>query len=123
MKRSSSSSPFAGLEEDVKPFQNNTSTPEKGESKNEKQGTSTPSTSPKKKTKVGSSPTGGGFNGEWTAEKREKFMDHIIALGYKAANLDDMAQELGLSKRQLINQLTTGRKNFRSIAVTAVRGE
>ncbi|WVQ62386.1 uncharacterized protein L199_000526 [Kwoniella botswanensis] len=107
----------------MKPFQSNISIPEKGESKNEKQGTSTPITSPKKKTKVGYSPTGNGLNGEWTTEKREKFMDHIIALGYKAASLDEMAQELGLSKRQLINQLTTGRKNFRSIAVAAIKGE
>lgn len=33
-------------------------------------------------------------NGGWTAEKRGIFMDQIIAAGYKAINLDDMAVQV-----------------------------
>ncbi|WWC86078.1 uncharacterized protein L201_000949 [Kwoniella dendrophila CBS 6074] len=78
---------------------------------------------PKKRNKSNSDQSASsGMSGEWDSEKKEQFMDQIIALGYKAANLDEMAQKLGLNKRQLINQLTTGRNNFRSMAVAAVKG-
>jgi hypothetical protein len=73
-------------------------------------------------------------NGEWDPEKRAVFMDLIIAAGYKAINLDEVAstvstnaecadEQLGMGKKQLVNQLTPGRKgSFREKAVQAVKG-
>ncbi|WWC66565.1 uncharacterized protein I206_100468 [Kwoniella pini CBS 10737] len=78
-------------------------------------------TPPKKRVKNKESSPISPTNGEWTADKRKQFMDEIIALGYKAANLDQIAQRLDLNKRQLINQLTTIKGNFRSKAVAAVK--
>jgi hypothetical protein len=73
-------------------------------------------------------------NGEWDPEKRAVFMDLIIAAGYKAINLDEVAstvsppnarsdEQLGMGKKQLVNQLTPGRKgSYREKAVLAVKG-
>ncbi|WVW82097.1 hypothetical protein I302_104102 [Kwoniella bestiolae CBS 10118] len=120
MKRSPSSPPSSNrlptVEDDIKPPR--PSNPKKGNLKAAPNGT--PSSVKSRKTDTPHASMG---IGEWTSEKKGKFMDEIIALGYKAANLDEMAQRLGLNKRQLINQLTTGRKNFRSLAVDAVRGD
>lgn len=55
-----------------------------------------PSTpTPKKKAKKGSSGSwsggggGGGGNGEWTPEKKEIFMDRVIAAGYKSLDIGE----------------------------------
>ncbi|OCF38790.1 hypothetical protein I317_07419 [Kwoniella heveanensis CBS 569] len=87
-----------------------------------------PSKSPSKKSKMknhpgGATPTASGTNGVWDGEKKALFMDEIIAVGYKAADLDLIAGKLGLSKRQLIDQLVPNRSNLRSKAVKGARGE
>ncbi|WVQ97106.1 hypothetical protein IAU59_004216 [Kwoniella sp. CBS 9459] len=69
----------------------------------------------------GSSP--GKATSPWDGEKKALFMDEIIAVGYKAADLDQLAAKLGLSKRQLIDQLVPNRSNLRSKAVRGARGE
>ncbi|KLT39554.1 hypothetical protein CC85DRAFT_304925 [Cutaneotrichosporon oleaginosum] len=47
--------------------------------------------------------------GQWTLEKRLIFVDRLITAGYKSLSLADLADELGLKKKQLVNQLTPGR--------------
>ena len=80
-----------------------------------------------------------GQKGEWTPEKKGVFMDRIIAAGYKAANIGELAidvsyplegltkslmcYQLGMSKTQLENQLNVGRKgSLREKAVQAAKG-
>jgi len=36
----------------------------------------------------------GGSNGEWTPEKKEIFMDRVIAAGYKVLDLGELADEV-----------------------------
>ncbi|RSH85947.1 uncharacterized protein EHS24_004133 [Apiotrichum porosum] len=56
--------------------------------------------------------------GEWTAAKREIFMDRVIEAGYKSLDLAALAEE------QLANQLAHGRKgSFRDKAVKLIKGE
>jgi hypothetical protein len=40
-------------------------------------------------------------NGEWDPEKRAAFMDLIIAAGYKAINLDEVAGTVSLSGNEI----------------------
>ncbi|EIW72647.1 hypothetical protein M231_06547 [Tremella mesenterica] len=61
-----------------------------------------------------------GANGVWTSEKKGEFMDEIIAVGYKNADLDSLATKLGMNKRQLIDQLVPNRSNLRGRAVKAI---
>ncbi|KAK4687492.1 hypothetical protein P7C73_g2627, partial [Tremellales sp. Uapishka_1] len=81
-------------------------------------------------------------NGEWTPTKRGAFLDQIIAVGYKHADLDELANQvstarqwagahgmtisvqLGMSKRQLVDQLVPNRAgNIRGKAVKNEKGE
>ncbi|RSH92614.1 hypothetical protein EHS25_008059 [Saitozyma podzolica] len=63
-------------------------------------------------------------NGTWTPEAREGIIERILDTGYKTMDLGALAQEYGLSRQQLKNQLSPGRKgNFRDKAIKAVRGE
>ncbi|ORY20960.1 hypothetical protein BCR39DRAFT_474779 [Naematelia encephala] len=62
-------------------------------------------------------------NGTWTPEKRAMFIDDVLASGYKAIDLDSLATKLGLSKRQLVDQLVPHKSNLRAKAVKAVRGD
>ncbi|BEJ07620.1 hypothetical protein CcaverHIS641_0408890 [Cutaneotrichosporon cavernicola] len=47
--------------------------------------------------------------GQWTLEKRLIFVDRLLTAGYKSLSLSDLASELELKKKQLVNQLTPGR--------------
>ncbi|BEJ15148.1 hypothetical protein CspHIS471_0409150 [Cutaneotrichosporon sp. HIS471] len=47
--------------------------------------------------------------GQWTLEKRLIFVDRLLTAGYKGLSLSDLASELELKKKQLVNQLTPGR--------------
>lgn len=63
-------------------------------------------------------------NGEWTPEKEEKFIERILALGPKHANLDELSAEFGVSKQQVRNAIQAGRKgNLRDKASKSVRGD
>lgn len=97
MKRSSSelepSSPVSSESDDFKPDV----TPPPPTSNKKTKGRKVPSTpAPKKKAKKESSRSGGG-NGEWTPEKKEIFMDRIIATGYKGINLGELAEEVSFT--------------------------
>ncbi|KAL7422866.1 hypothetical protein Q5752_002163 [Cryptotrichosporon argae] len=87
----------------------------------------TPTPTPKKaKTtpkKAATPKKAGGATNAWTPDKRELFIDRIIATGYKSANLDALAAELDLTKRQLIDQLVPNRSNLRSKAAKMARGD
>lgn len=75
--------------------------------------------------------------GDWTPAKRATFVDKVFNAGYKSLNLDEVAKEvsplmpeataypqLNLNKRQLINQLTSGRSgNFRDKCVKHIKGD
>jgi hypothetical protein len=96
MKRNSSdiepSSPISSDSEDFKP---DITPPPTAKSKNSK--TPTPSTpSPNKKAKKESGDGGGAGsgNGEWTPEIKGKFMDRVIAAGYKTLDLGELAREV-----------------------------
>ncbi|KAL7422867.1 hypothetical protein Q5752_002164 [Cryptotrichosporon argae] len=98
-----------------------------------------PVTPPKKKTKSpmspmspkgtnspssASVPASPSSNGTWTPASRAEFMDRIIAAGYRAVDLDALADEMGFNKKQLVNQLTPGRQgSLRDKAVKAVSAE
>ncbi|WWD18059.1 hypothetical protein CI109_102506 [Kwoniella shandongensis] len=76
--------------------------------------------SPKAKT----SPSGSSIGGMWTPEKREKFMDRIISIGLRNANMEELCIEFGMTKLQIRNATQVGRKgNFRDKACKAVKGE
>ncbi|ORY20959.1 hypothetical protein BCR39DRAFT_502346 [Naematelia encephala] len=65
-----------------------------------------------------------GANGDWTAEKRELIMDRIIANGYKATDISELATEYGVSISNMSHAIQAGRKgNFRDKAIKAVVGE
>jgi hypothetical protein len=86
MKRSSSEvspTPSTDSDIDVKPAL--TSPSEKSKE--------TPSSTPKGKSskKVKKEGESQVANGEWTEDKRAVFMDMVIAAGYKALNLDEVA--------------------------------
>jgi hypothetical protein len=94
---------------------------------------------PRKKVTAKANINASADNGEWTPEKKAKFMNSIIELGYKHADLGAVAAEvsrcllgvnmrsnpylqLGMAKLQLKNQLQPGRKgNLREKAVQAVK--
>jgi hypothetical protein len=85
MKRSSlevSPTPSADIDIDIKP---DLTSPSKKPKKTPSPTKSRPK-SPTKPKKEGESQ-----NGEWDKEKRAAFMDLIIAAGYKAVNLDEVA--------------------------------
>jgi hypothetical protein len=87
MKRSSSEvspSPISSPDQDSKPD----ITPSKKTKKSP--------TKPKKETGVKPE------NGEWDPEKRAVFMDIIIAAGYKAVNLDEIASTVSTTSRRVL---------------------
>ncbi|WWC86071.1 uncharacterized protein L201_000942 [Kwoniella dendrophila CBS 6074] len=49
-------------------------------------------------------------NGVWDGDKRSLFIDEVLSIGYKNANLDEIASKLGMNKRQLVDQLVPNRK-------------
>lgn len=55
---------------------------------------STPSPKKKVKRESSGSGSGGGGNGEWTPQKKEIFMDRVIATGYKTLDLGQLAKEV-----------------------------
>ncbi|WVF70742.1 hypothetical protein IAT40_005536 [Kwoniella sp. CBS 6097] len=126
-----SDTPIKHEDHDVKPnISSAPKTPTKNNTKTTKTNGSTkasPSKSPRKPkiepqgTNATSSP--GGSKGTWDGEKKALFMDEIIAAGYKAADLDQLAARIGLSKRQLIDQLVPNRSNLRSKAVKGAKAE
>ncbi|WWC66578.1 uncharacterized protein I206_100481 [Kwoniella pini CBS 10737] len=60
-------------------------------------------------------------NGIWDGEKRSLFIDEIISIGYKNANLIEIAQKLGMNKRQLIDQLVPNKSNLRKKVIMAAK--
>ncbi|WVW82096.1 hypothetical protein I302_104101 [Kwoniella bestiolae CBS 10118] len=105
-------------EQDTKPIVSSPptsarSTPKKPKTNNQK----SPSTSPKKP-RIKSEPN---TNGVWDGEKRALFIDEIIALGYRHANLDELASKLGMNKRQLVDQLVPNKSNLRKKMVMAAK--
>ncbi|KAK6905511.1 hypothetical protein I204_05461 [Kwoniella mangroviensis CBS 8886] len=123
---SSSYSPSLGESQDIRPIFSSPpisarSTPKKPKLDNENKGIKSKTPSPKKskmKSESGSSAaasaaTGTNVNGVWDGDKRALFVDEIIAVGYKNANLDELANKLGMSKRQLIDQLVPNKSNLR----------
>ncbi|KAK8865760.1 hypothetical protein IAR55_000907 [Kwoniella newhampshirensis] len=78
----------------------------------------------KSKVKTEVNLNGEGENAIWTPEKREKFVDKIFSLGMKAANMDELCNEFGMTKLQIRNATQAGRKgNFRDKACKAVKGD
>ncbi|WRT63954.1 uncharacterized protein IL334_000881 [Kwoniella shivajii] len=60
----------------------------------------------------------------WTPEKKERFLEKIFSLGMKAANIEELCAEFGLTKLQLKNATQSGRKgNLRDKACKAIRGD
>ncbi|WWD09214.1 hypothetical protein V865_007336 [Kwoniella europaea PYCC6329] len=53
--------------------------------------------------------------------KHPHLKNEIIAVGYKNANLDELANKLGMSKRQLIDQLVPNKSNLRGKMVTMAK--
>ena len=136
MKRSNSEQSSSDIE-DYKPQIQLPVTPKKAKSQ-----VKSTSTTPEKKARK-EKEGGGQVNGTWTSEKKAKFMDVIISNGYKATNLDvlnievrrevsglsgwrvqSLIIQLGMSKRQLIDQLVPNKKGTcREKAVEAIRGQ
>jgi hypothetical protein len=106
MKRSSSeveaSSPMSSASDGYKP---DITPPPSSESNIKAIKAKTPSTpSPKKKVKRESSGSGSGIggNGEWTPEKKEIFMDRVIATGYRTLDLGQLAEEVSILNLLLV---------------------
>jgi hypothetical protein len=104
MKRSSSeipSSPISSASDaDIKPDVPPTPSDSKRSRPTSK--TSTPNKKSKKEADVAVSGGGsGGGNGEWDSEKKAVMMDTIIAAGYKATDLDALADKV--SRRLILS--------------------
>jgi hypothetical protein len=102
MKRSSSEvspSPISSPDQDSKPD----ITPSKKTKKSP--------TKPKKETGVKPE------NGEWDPEKRAVFMDIIIAAGYKAVNLDEIASTVSTTSRRVLMSSWEWERNNWSISL------
>ncbi|WVR05723.1 hypothetical protein IAU60_002747 [Kwoniella sp. DSM 27419] len=136
MKRSASASPspLDEFETDLPPFDihgegdnkpsaNLITTSFKQSTKSPGAGKATSSPGGPVKSPVKKSKTTAQNNGTWDGSKKAAFVDEILAAGYKAADLDALADKLGLSKRQLIDQLVPNRPNLRKKLVQAARGE
>ncbi|WVQ62387.1 uncharacterized protein L199_000527 [Kwoniella botswanensis] len=121
---SSSFSPSLDESQDIKPICSSPpssarSTPKKPRLNNNGKDIRPKSLSPKKP-KIKTEPAANA-NGVWDGEKRALFIDEIIAVGYKNANLDELANKLGMSKRQLIDQLVPNKPNLRGKMVTMAK--
>jgi hypothetical protein len=141
MKRNSSdipSSPISSASDtDVKPIIQ--STPLKSHKARPSPKTSNPNKKKKESHEKESKETGAGA-GEWNGEKKALMMETIIAAGFKATDLETLAEKvsvllilsddmlillkLGVSKQQIHIQLRAGKKgNVREKVVQALRAE
>nr|XP_018266970.1 uncharacterized protein I303_00950 [Kwoniella dejecticola CBS 10117]OBR89128.1 hypothetical protein I303_00950 [Kwoniella dejecticola CBS 10117] len=125
-----SPSPSFDVNEAIKPVvqASTPSTPSKKPKAADGKSRSSPAASPSPKkaksntnTKKSTESSNGHVNGVWDGEKRAAFIDEILAIGYKHANLDEIASKLGMSKRQLVDQLVPNKPNLRRKMITAAQ--
>ncbi|WWC99491.1 hypothetical protein V866_006394 [Kwoniella sp. B9012] len=104
-------SPSLGESQDIKPIFSSPpssarSTPKKSKLDNENKGIKSKTPSPKK---------------SQMKSERGSTAAAATAVGYKNAILDELANKLGMSKRQLIDQLVPNKSNLRGKMVTMAK--